>query len=90
LAALGASYGGELDIDLLYFVRSWVESGHLGCTGYMVNWLQGHNEHTKFKAFVCHDGLFGMYTFHSTHSAQEVDIDLLRPSRDPHDVLRYG
>jgi hypothetical protein len=24
----------------------------------MVNWIQGHNEQTKFKAFVTHDGVF--------------------------------
>jgi hypothetical protein len=27
------------------------------CTGYMVNWLQGHND-VGFKALICHDGVF--------------------------------
>lgn len=27
--------------------------------GYMINWLQGHNSHTNFKAMVNHDGVFG-------------------------------
>lgn len=27
--------------------------------GYMINWLQGHNDLTRFKVFVCHDGVFG-------------------------------
>lgn len=26
--------------------------------GYMANWIQGHNNATKFKAIVCHDGVF--------------------------------
>lgn len=26
--------------------------------GYMINWLQGHNEEGLFKALVCHDGVF--------------------------------
>jgi len=25
----------------------------------MINWLQGHNQHTNFKAMVNHDGVFG-------------------------------
>ena len=28
--------------------------------GYMVNWMQGHDLSSKFKAFVCHDGVFNM------------------------------
>ncbi|BGP17602.1 hypothetical protein JCM10213_001253 [Rhodosporidiobolus nylandii] len=26
--------------------------------GFMVNWIQGHNEQMRFKALVCHDGVF--------------------------------
>ncbi|WRT66611.1 uncharacterized protein IL334_003570 [Kwoniella shivajii] len=30
--------------------------------GYMVNWINGHNEHFGFKALVCHDGVFDTVT----------------------------
>ena len=26
--------------------------------GYMANWIQGHNDLFRFKAIVCHDGIF--------------------------------
>ncbi|KAJ9116739.1 hypothetical protein QFC20_000674 [Naganishia adeliensis] len=38
--------------------------------GYMINWLQGHNDHTNFKAFVCHDGLFETHNMY--YSTEEV------------------
>lgn len=35
--------------------------------GYMVNWIQGHNDDKLFKALVTHDGIFNtMSTFYST------------------------
>ncbi|PWN49301.1 alpha/beta-hydrolase [Violaceomyces palustris] len=35
--------------------------------GYMINWLQGHNDDELFKALVCHDGVFDTKnTFYST------------------------
>nr|XP_031862413.1 uncharacterized protein CI109_001910 [Kwoniella shandongensis]KAA5529485.1 hypothetical protein CI109_001910 [Kwoniella shandongensis] len=30
--------------------------------GYMVNWINGHNDHFGFKALVCHDGVFDTVT----------------------------
>ena len=26
--------------------------------GYMANWIQGHNDQFRFKAIICHDGIF--------------------------------
>ena len=35
--------------------------------GYMINWIQGHNEDKLFKGLVCHDGVFSTtYTFFSS------------------------
>ncbi|TYJ59027.1 hypothetical protein B9479_000015 [Cryptococcus floricola] len=30
--------------------------------GYMINWINGHNDHFGFKALVCHDGVFDTVT----------------------------
>ncbi|WVQ99659.1 hypothetical protein IAU59_006798 [Kwoniella sp. CBS 9459] len=38
--------------------------------GYMVNWINGHNDHFGFKALVCHDGLFD--TTSAYFSTEEV------------------
>nr|XP_019046624.1 hypothetical protein I302_05374 [Kwoniella bestiolae CBS 10118]OCF25554.1 hypothetical protein I302_05374 [Kwoniella bestiolae CBS 10118] len=37
--------------------------------GYMVNWINGHNDHFGFKALVCHDGVFDTVT---TYFSTEV------------------
>ncbi|UZJ50735.1 hypothetical protein CBS101457_000055 [Exobasidium rhododendri] len=35
--------------------------------GYMINWINGHNEDKLFKGLVCHDGVFStLSTFYST------------------------
>ncbi|WWC61924.1 uncharacterized protein I303_104510 [Kwoniella dejecticola CBS 10117] len=38
--------------------------------GYMVNWINGHNDHFGFKALVCHDGVFDTVTTY--FSTEEV------------------
>ena len=38
--------------------------------GYMANWIQGHNDVTKFKAIVCHDGIFD--TKATWYSTEEI------------------
>ena len=44
--------------------------------GYMINWIQGHDFARKFKAFVCHDGIFN--TFNTYYHTEE----LFFPERD--------
>ena len=35
--------------------------------GYMINWINGHNDQFRFKALVCHDGVFNTaMTFYTT------------------------
>lgn len=36
----------------------------------MANWIQGHNDVTKFKAIVCHDGIFD--TKATWYSTEEI------------------
>ncbi|WVQ79967.1 hypothetical protein IAT38_002068 [Cryptococcus sp. DSM 104549] len=38
--------------------------------GYMINWINGHNDHFGFKALVCHDGVFDTVTTY--FSTEEV------------------
>lgn len=42
--------------------------GALGASygGYMINWLNGHNEDGKFKVLVNHDGIFGLKNLYYT------------------------
>jgi dipeptidyl aminopeptidase/acylaminoacyl peptidase len=36
----------------------------------MVNWIQGHNDQFRFKALVCHDGIFDTTdAFYSTEAS---------------------
>lgn len=41
--------------------------------GYMINWLQGHNNEGLFKGFVCHDGVFN--TLNTFYSTEEVSAE---------------
>ncbi|PWN33162.1 alpha/beta-hydrolase, partial [Meira miltonrushii] len=44
--------------------RSRVVAAGASYGGYMMNWIQGHNEDKMYKGLVCHDGIFsiqGMY-----------------------------
>lgn len=34
--------------------------------GYMMNWINGHNDENLFKGLVCHDGIFSMQGMHAT------------------------
>lgn len=38
--------------------------------GYMINWIQGHDLGRKFKALVCHDGIFN--TFNVYYTTEEL------------------
>lgn len=51
LAADGSKLGKNLDLE-----RAVALGASYG--GYMVNWIQGHPLGRKFKALVCHDGVF--------------------------------
>jgi dipeptidyl aminopeptidase/acylaminoacyl peptidase len=67
--AITKDWGGAPYNDLVNVV-DWVESNMpevdmtravaLGASygGYMVNWLNGHDLGRRFKALVCHDGIF--------------------------------
>ena len=67
--AIRKDWGGAPYNDLVN-VMDWVENNMpevdmtravaLGASygGYMVNWLQGHDLGRRFKALVCHDGIF--------------------------------
>jgi dipeptidyl aminopeptidase/acylaminoacyl peptidase len=67
--AIRKDWGGAPYNDLVN-VMDWVESNMpevdmtravaLGASygGYMVNWLNGHDLGRRFKALVCHDGIF--------------------------------
>jgi dipeptidyl aminopeptidase/acylaminoacyl peptidase len=37
--------------------------------GWMVNWMQGHNQDGRFKSFVCHDGIFDQVAL-GTHTEE--------------------
>ncbi|CAO1638829.1 unnamed protein product [Sympodiomycopsis kandeliae] len=73
------NWGGEPYRDILAGVHHILsrESSHidrskiagLGASygGYMINWLQGHNDDSLFRTLVCHDGVFSTFsTFYST------------------------
>lgn len=42
----------------------------------MANWIQGHNDVTKFKAIVCHDGIFD--TKATWYSTEEIYFPVCR------------
>lgn len=48
----------ESDLDFVDTSRSVALGASYG--GYMMNWIQGHVLGNKFKALVCHDGVFSM------------------------------
>lgn len=48
----------ESDLDFVDTSRSVALGASYG--GYMMNWMQGHDLGKKFKALVCHDGVFSM------------------------------
>ncbi|CAZ81186.1 unnamed protein product [Tuber melanosporum] len=61
--AIKNNWGGSPYIDLMkgydYAIKNFLFIG-----GYMTNWIQGHDFGRKFKALICHDGIFstpGMY-----------------------------
>jgi pre-mRNA-splicing helicase BRR2 len=70
--AIRESWGGLPYLDLVKgfeYIESelsdFVDTSHavaLGASygGYMMNWIQGHDLGRKFKALVCHDGVFSM------------------------------
>ncbi|KAJ9126721.1 hypothetical protein QFC24_001752 [Naganishia onofrii] len=75
------NWGGSPYIDLVAGLQYILEThpeidrerlAALGASygGYMINWLQGHNKHTNFKAFVCHDGLFETHNMY--YSTEQV------------------
>ena len=47
--------------------------------GYMMNWIQGHPLGRKFKALVCHDGVFSMSNQLSSDEQYFPNHDLLGP-----------
>lgn len=69
--AIKKNWGGSPDIDLVKGIEyiednlDYVDTHRmvaLGASygGYMMNWFQGHPVGKKFKALVCHDGVFSM------------------------------
>lgn len=48
----------ESDLDFVDTSRTVALGASYG--GYMMNWMQGHDLGRKFKAMVCHDGVFSM------------------------------
>lgn len=48
----------EADLDFVDTSRAVALGASYG--GYMMNWIQGHDLAKKFKALVCHDGVFSM------------------------------
>ncbi|KAH8681105.1 prolyl oligopeptidase [Xylariales sp. PMI_506] len=70
--------------------------------GYMMNWIQGHEVSQRFKAMVCHDGIFNLqsFTLQTDHLSTQNDyggppflwsnfegLDRYNPARP--DLLRY-
>jgi dipeptidyl aminopeptidase/acylaminoacyl peptidase len=49
----GAPYNDLVNVDMTRAVALGASYG-----GYMVNWLNGHDLGRRFKALVCHDGIF--------------------------------
>ena len=47
--------------------------------GYMINWIQGHEFGRKFKALVCHDGVFSMANQLSSDEQYFPNHDLTAP-----------
>jgi len=45
--------------------------------GYMANWIQGHNDEFRFKAIVCHDGIFD-----TTSAFYETEASVLEDAQD--------
>lgn len=45
--------------------------------GYMANWIQGHNDEFRFKAIVCHDGIFD-----TTSAFYETEVSVLEEAQD--------
>lgn len=53
-----------------YLDRDRVVAAGASFGGYMVNWLQGHNQDKLFKAFVTHDGIFHLESMY--YSTEEL------------------
>ncbi|WVQ74414.1 hypothetical protein IAR50_004015 [Cryptococcus sp. DSM 104548] len=79
--AIQGDWGGKPFKDLLagyqYALATYPEidperTTALGASygGYMINWINGHNDHFGFKALVCHDGVFDTVTTY--FSTEEV------------------
>lgn len=75
--ALSLLLGGSPYIDLVkgfdYVVKTYPfldESRAIAAGasygGYMVNWIQGHDFGRKFKALVCHDGIFSTLNLYAS------------------------
>lgn len=69
--AIKENWGGSPYLDIVKGIEhieqrlDYVDSGNmvaLGASygGYMMNWIAGHDLAKKFKALVCHDGVFSM------------------------------
>ncbi|KAF3902120.1 hypothetical protein ABW21_db0203707 [Orbilia brochopaga] len=46
-----------------------------GSTGYMINWIAGQPLGKKFKALVCHDGIFNTINMYATEELWFIDHD---------------
>ncbi|GAA6011827.1 hypothetical protein JCM10207_004257 [Rhodosporidiobolus poonsookiae] len=79
--AIRGDWGGAPFCDLvagLQFVKDAypeIDPERTACLGasyggFMVNWIQGHNEQMGFKALVCHDGVFS--TFNTWNATEEL------------------
>ncbi len=66
---ISGDWGGKVFTDLMNGVHyalktfSFIDKNHVAAAGasyggYMINWIEGHNDDGLFKTLVCHDGMY--------------------------------
>lgn len=74
---ISGDWGGKVFIDLMNGVKyvmktyQFIDTSRIAAAGasyggYMINWIEGHNDEGIFKALVCHDGMFNSISAYGT------------------------
>ncbi len=74
---ISGDWGGKVFIDLMNGVKyvmktyQFIDTSRIAAAGasyggYMINWIEGHNDEGIFKALICHDGMFNSISAYGT------------------------
>lgn len=74
---ISGDWAGKVYVDLMncydhailnypFIDKSNVFAAGASYGGYMINWIEGHNDDGRFKALVCHDGVFNLESMYGS------------------------